>query len=187
MHQTSDEELAVRVQKGRMEALGTLYERHAPNLLAFFRSRLRDEHRAADVHSELWLRVGRRMHQFKGGKFRAWLFTCARHLLLDLYRAPTLRLFAGDDEAASVPAREEADPDQDDQVLKLRSCLGKLTQHEPVAAFVVTRRMTGANYPSICAAFQEAHPGKALEENRAYKIYFDARRWLKECIEAAVS
>jgi hypothetical protein len=179
-----DEELAQRLKRGDMGALGSLYERHAADVLRYLRARLRNDHAAEDVHSELWLRVGRRIANFTQGDFRAWLFTCARHLLIDFQRTRSAKSFAISGQEAELPARETAPLEEDDDVAALRGCLAKLGQQQPVGAFIAVRRMTGDKYPAICADFPNSFPGQSLEENRAYKLYFQARQWLRECIEA---
>ena len=70
-------------QAGDALALGTLWRTNHPRLLRFLR--VRDLAVADDVASETWLRVARGLHGFSGNEtqFRAWLFTIARHVLID--------------------------------------------------------------------------------------------------------
>jgi RNA polymerase sigma-70 factor (ECF subfamily) len=73
-------------QRGDAEALGKLWGDLQPRLLRYFAVAASAE--ADDLASETWLGVIRGLDRFQGSEpaFRAWVFTIARHELLDWRR-----------------------------------------------------------------------------------------------------
>lgn len=72
-------------------AVAVLWRDLHPPLLRYLRG---VEPRAAeDIESETWLQAARDLHRFRGNEveFRSWLFTIARHRLLDWRRAAARR------------------------------------------------------------------------------------------------
>lgn len=71
---------------GRPGALQTLIQRHKGPLMGFLRARVGPES-AQDLHQELWTRVSRSLDRYVDtGRFRAFLFTSARRLVIDHHR-----------------------------------------------------------------------------------------------------
>jgi RNA polymerase sigma-70 factor (ECF subfamily) len=69
--------------------LSQLYDRHAAALLAFFARRTFEPEVAVDLLAETFAAAFEDRAQFRGGgdeTTRAWLYTVARHRLLDFYR-----------------------------------------------------------------------------------------------------
>lgn len=84
--QVSDRDLAVTLvaaQEGDDHALAALWRELQPSLLRYLRAVEPDA--ADDIASDTWLEVTRRLGRFTGGEreFRGWLFTIARHRLID--------------------------------------------------------------------------------------------------------
>jgi RNA polymerase sigma-70 factor (ECF subfamily) len=80
---------------GDLEAdlMSRVYDEHGPALFAFAMRFLHDEGRAADLVQEVLLRAWRNptvLHPDTGSP-RAWLFTVARNILTDWYRATSSR------------------------------------------------------------------------------------------------
>lgn len=69
------------------EPLAELLQAHQEDVRRFVNRAVRNREDAADVQQQIWLRVYRRWPGFRGENFRAWLFTIARHLIVDHYRA----------------------------------------------------------------------------------------------------
>lgn len=100
-----------------------LFRAYAARLKAFFRRHRMSEEEAADLLQETFIKVHRAAHQFAGqAKASTWLWTIARHCLLDHVRArrPTESLDemldAGDYEA---PATGQCAADS----LGMRDCI----------------------------------------------------------------
>jgi RNA polymerase sigma-70 factor (ECF subfamily) len=92
-------------------ALERLFLDYQPALLRYLRGRCADI--ADDVASETWLAAARGLRGFSGDAddFRAWLFTIARHRLIDerrrdARRPSTTPLVDADTTAATAPSTE---------------------------------------------------------------------------------
>jgi RNA polymerase sigma-70 factor, ECF subfamily len=72
-------------------AVGVLWRDLNPPLLRYLRTAAPEV--AEDLASETWLEVARGLGHFQGGEeeFRAWMFTIARHRLIDWRRKTTRR------------------------------------------------------------------------------------------------
>ena len=94
-------------------ALADLYAEYQPALLRYLRGRAGDA--ADDFASETWISAAQGLNRFAGGsdEFRAWLFTIARHRLIDQRRKEKRRpLFSStDDSTAEIPARDASPED----------------------------------------------------------------------------
>ncbi|MEX0665676.1 MAG: RNA polymerase sigma factor [Acidimicrobiia bacterium] len=93
-------DLLAAAQDSQEWAVAVLWRDLHPPLLRYLRGV--EPGAAEDIESETWLQAARDLHRFRGNEmeFRAWLFTIARHRLLDWRR-----------HAARRPARPVA-PDQ---------------------------------------------------------------------------
>jgi RNA polymerase sigma-70 factor (ECF subfamily) len=69
-------------------AFGVVYERHAPAVLAYLRSRTRSTELALDLTAEVFAAALQAAHRFRPGEapVRAWLFGIANHKLYDSHR-----------------------------------------------------------------------------------------------------
>jgi RNA polymerase sigma-70 factor, ECF subfamily len=106
-------------KQGAEQAIAVLWrDLHSP-LLRFLRGL--DGAAAEDVESETWLRVARGLGRFEGGEpeFRAWVFTIARHRLVDRRRAADRR------PSVPVPVEDLEDhPAPDDPAAAAEETLG---------------------------------------------------------------
>jgi RNA polymerase sigma-70 factor (ECF subfamily) len=88
-HTTTDEALMQAYGRGDARAFETLYARHKAATYRYF-LRHADGHVATadELHQDLWLRVvdARRRYEPRA-KFSTWLYTLARHRLVDHWRA----------------------------------------------------------------------------------------------------
>ena len=115
---TDDLAILQEVIEGRLESFDILVNRHKSQLIAYLFSRLRDEHIAEDLAQEVFLRVFRaaRKGQYNQSRkdLRAWLFTIARHLIVDYQRQQNRRPAtpAGEAWRLDNPAPAAADPSQ---------------------------------------------------------------------------
>jgi RNA polymerase sigma-70 factor (ECF subfamily) len=158
------------------QACHDLYERHANKLLAFLATRVHRSH-LDDIHQEVWRRVWQHApKQFRGGNFRAWLFTLARNCIIDQSRRKT---------AEALPAgKEPADERRPDAVLldtelqaALHHCLEKVT---PEATDLVRARLAGESYEDICRR-------TGMKSERAHKLFHEAKTFLQSCVERSMA
>lgn len=84
----SDEllQLVEKAKDGDAEAIVSLYDTYAPDIYRYAVSITRDEDLAKDVVSESFLRAWTHLPSFKGGNFRAYLYTIARNYIFDVIR-----------------------------------------------------------------------------------------------------
>jgi len=148
---TNDRDFVVALasaREGDDRALAALWRELHPALLRYLRAV--EPGSAEDLASDTWLEVTRRLHRFSGDErdFRGWLFTIARHRLIDHRRRAARRRTAPvawiperpglDDPAADVLADlstaesvrlvSELPPEQAEAVL-LRVMAGLETEH----------------------------------------------------------
>jgi len=99
-------------------AFAPLYERYVDRVYRYCLRRLGDEDEAADATSLIFTRVLAALPRFQpssdaGGSFRAWLFTIAHRVVVDVYRgagrAPTSPL---DDETGRQLRDRDATPEE---------------------------------------------------------------------------
>lgn len=102
---TSDDlvDLLAAIAEGDRRALGTLFDRTAPKLLAVAIRILADRAAAEDCVQDVYLRVWRNAGTYspESGRAMTWLITIARNRAIDLVRARRVV-----DAAASVDGRD---------------------------------------------------------------------------------
>lgn len=83
----TDDELMARVRAGDAQAFTELYERHAAALLTFLTRLTGDRRFGEDLLQETFVRLYRSRGAYDAtGRFRAFLFTIARRLVIDWRR-----------------------------------------------------------------------------------------------------
>jgi RNA polymerase sigma-70 factor (ECF subfamily) len=74
----TDDDLIRLARRGDGDAVGVLYERHAPRVYAIVRRLAGDDEQAADWAQEAWIRVVRALPGFRGeSRFTTWLHRIA--------------------------------------------------------------------------------------------------------------
>ncbi len=121
--------LVERLKGGDAEAAASLYRLYADPLYRYFVYQTRDPDLAADLTSEVFLRmlenIGRYNH--RGIPFRAWLFKIAQNLVIDHYREQAkLAPRKADLPEAGAEDPEPADVDRD----RLVAALNRLTAEQ---------------------------------------------------------
>jgi RNA polymerase sigma-70 factor (ECF subfamily) len=112
----SYETLVARYAAGVVAAFAALYDRHELPLWRFLVRLCRDRATAEDLMQETWFAVTREAGRFRpDGRFAPWLYTIARHRVIDRHRAsrPTESLDAtgtGDDEPLAARLADETSP-----------------------------------------------------------------------------
>lgn len=85
---TPDEALLARHAAGDAAAFEPLYARHEAALWRYLLRHSPDRATAEELMQEVWFAVAREAARFRpGGRFTPWLYTIARHRLIDQLRA----------------------------------------------------------------------------------------------------
>jgi len=73
-------------QAGSAAAFGLLYDAYIKKIYDFIYYKTMHRDTAEDVTSEVFMKAWKNISQFQGGSFSAWLYTIARHAVIDHYR-----------------------------------------------------------------------------------------------------
>jgi RNA polymerase sigma-70 factor (ECF subfamily) len=145
---------------GDEEAFATLWRDLQPRLLRYFR--VVSPAVAEDLASETWLGVIRGIDRFTGGEpaFRAWVFTIARHELLDWRRRAARR--AVEDLAANGLVEQLAPDDPEASALEYlstRAALAQVATLPPDQAEAIVLRVVAGLGVDRVAAIMGKRPG----------------------------
>jgi RNA polymerase sigma factor (sigma-70 family) len=105
-----DEALVAGYAAGDVAAFEQLYARHELPLWRFLLRQCRDRATAEELMQEVWFAVTREAPRFRSdGRFVPWLYTIARHRVIDRHRAerPTQSLDATIDDEEPLGAQLE--------------------------------------------------------------------------------
>jgi RNA polymerase sigma-70 factor (ECF subfamily) len=141
----SDEALMLGYARGDPIAFEQLFARYERRAYGFFLARVRSPERAADLFQELFLRIHRGRGTFREeGRFDAWFFRVARHVLADdlRRRGPPLEAL-GEDLATG-----ERGPERELQLGEALAALGaELSEEE--RTILVSAKGVGEDLPTI--------------------------------------
>jgi len=141
MQDRSDIELITRAQRGEVNAIGWLYDRHRDSIFRYLWIRLDDRQLAEDLTGDVFMRMLDALPRYRmqGQPFRAWLYRIAHNLLVDYFRKM--------DHQATVPLEAveeqgtEDDPDRmSEQILLSERLQVALMRLEPTQCEVVVLR-----------------------------------------------
>jgi len=156
--------LVAAAQRDRQD-FGPLYARYANPVYKYCFAQLGNRQAAEDATSLVFTKALDGLSRFHGGSFRAWLFTIARNVVTDQFRA---RRFDAPIEAATAVAAPgaalddlAADADRD---RGLRALLADLT---PDQRQVIELRLLGLAGPEVAAALDRSHAWVKVTQFRA--------------------
>lgn len=87
MDQQTDSYYIEQAQRGDTSSIGILASRHADRLYSMLLSMLQDHDEAKDLTQEVWLKVIKRIGQFRAdSKFETWLYRIAYNEAIDYLR-----------------------------------------------------------------------------------------------------
>jgi RNA polymerase sigma-70 factor (ECF subfamily) len=179
MQATSDELLIGRIASGDRLAMQVLFARHHVRVYRFVLRLVRDESKAEDLISEVFLDVWRQAGRFEGRSAVAtWLLAIARFKALSaLRRRPDEEL---DEEAAEAIEDGADDPhvalEKKDKSAVIRKCLEKLSaEHREIIDLVYYHEKSVEEVAEIVG----------IPENTVKTRMFYARKRLAELLKAA--
>jgi RNA polymerase sigma-70 factor, ECF subfamily len=179
MNATSDEALIGRIASGDRLAMQVLFARHHVRVYRFVLRLVRDEWKAEDLISEVFLDVWRQADRFEGrSTVSTWLFAIARFKALSaLRRKPDEEL---DDESASAIEDEADNPEvalaKKDRSAVIRKCLtGLSAEHREIVDLVYYHEKSVEEVAEIVG----------IPENTVKTRMFYARKKLAEMLKTA--
>lgn len=94
MNELEEIELVRNAQKGDVNAIGELYQRHRTGIFRYAWLQVHDQQAAEDLTSEIFMRMIANLSQYKTADvpFAAWLYRIARNLLVDHHRREKYRM-----------------------------------------------------------------------------------------------
>lgn len=137
MESRTDEALMRAYGQGDARAFETLYARHkGASYRYFLRHAGGDTATADELHQDLWLRViGARERYEAQAKFSTWLFTLARHRLVDHWRSRHgISLASLEDDAVLAQAEDRTAASRDVDADPLHASIDAETRRRLVAA-----------------------------------------------------
>jgi RNA polymerase sigma-70 factor, ECF subfamily len=140
MQTNSDEVLIGRIANGDRLAMQVLFARHHVRVYRFVLRLVRNEAKAEDLISEVFLDIWRQAGKFEGrAAASTWMLSIARFKALSALRKRTEEEL--DDETAGAIEDQADDPEvslaKKDKATVLRQCLGKLSaEHREVVDLV---------------------------------------------------
>lgn len=141
MRDSSDAELITHAQRGEVNAIGRLYDRHRESIFRYLWVRLNDRQLAEDLTGDVFMHMLNALPRYRlqGLPFRAWLYRIAHNLMIDHFRKMNHQ--------ASVPIEvaEELATDDDpgrtvEQIMLTERLQVALTRLEPTQCEVVILR-----------------------------------------------
>ncbi len=149
-------EVVEAARRGEPAAVEAVYRRYAPAVLAFFRSRIADQHLAEDLTADAFVAVLRALPSYQGGPeaFAGWLFTLVRRDFVDHLRRASRR----PESPFPEPAEAETGhvPDTADEAVarseheRVRAALARLSPDQQEV--IVLRVVAGLTANEIAAA-----------------------------------
>lgn len=165
MTNAAEVSILLRAQADRRE-FEPLYRRYYPRISMFCRRRLDDQEEAADATSQTFIKALAGLHGFTGGAVAPWLFTIARHVVIDIVRSrrPHVDLEAMG-ELVETAAGPQAQAIERDQRRALRGAMAQLTSEQRE---VVELRLAGLSGQEIADVLGLSLAAVKSSQFRAY-------------------
>lgn len=110
----SDESLMLAYAHGDATAFERLYARHKGPTFRYFLRHTSERAAADELHQDLWLKVvAARERYVAEARFTTWLYTLARHRLVDHWRARRGTRFTSLDDGSDAEQPADGDPPTD--------------------------------------------------------------------------
>ena len=124
----SDEQLMLAYAGGNAAAFEALYSRHKGPLFRFVLRSVKGRGEAEELYQDIWMRVVEAAGRYAPhAKFTTWLYTIARHRLVDHWRAKGLAVVSLDDEETSAPEPAAAPSAEPHRIAEARETADRLS------------------------------------------------------------
>lgn len=161
--QLNDETLVERAQVDPA-AFEALYDRYLDPIYAYCHRRLGARELAEDATSQVFVQALAALPRFRAQSFRAWLYTIAHNVVIDIHRLrPALPLI---DDASLDGLVADGELDWRTSELDVRQLLAQLT---PEQRDVVELRLSGMSGPEIAEILGRSPGAVRALQFRAYQ------------------
>jgi len=146
LKQLSDEELMQTVSEGNLDAMTYIFERYNVRLYNFYYQMVKDVAVCEDLTQNVFLKVIKYKHSYKGGKFASWIFKIARNLFYDHYQEQK-KTQAFEDIDDVTGELDEETIEKEEEVSHLMRVLNNLNEKDK--ELIVMNRINGIKYEQI--------------------------------------
>jgi len=146
LKQLSDEELMQTVSEGNLDAMTYIFERYNVRLYNFYYQMVKDVAICEDLTQNVFLKVIKYKHSYKGGKFASWIFKIARNLFYDHYQEQK-KTQAFEDIDDVTGELDEETIEKEEEVSHLMRVLNNLNEKDK--ELIVMNRINGIKYEQI--------------------------------------
>lgn len=139
----SDEEIIERVRSVDQESYAVIIERYQKKLLRYAFNLLKDEHRAADVVQESFIKAFINLRSFDVKKnFSSWIYRIVHNQAVNILKKYQKEIRLPEDMDFKSEENIEDDYSQKEIVSRVEKCLGKmpLLYAEPIMLFYIDEK-----------------------------------------------
>lgn len=155
MSTLTDEELMTQVANGNLDAMTYIFERYQVRIYNFLFQMIKDVSVAEDLTQNVFFKVIKYKHSYKGGNFVSWIFKIARNLFSDYYQKQKKTQILEDIDL--VAKHEDEDVNEKQEALnQLESALNSLSIAEK--ELIIMNRIQEIKYEQI-AEILDSTPG----------------------------
>lgn len=167
-----DVELFAACRRGEQEAFHVLFETYKDRVYSFALRFLGDESRAADLTQDIFVKLYKRIHDFRGdSRFETWLYRVVANACIDDQRRRRRYLpWLGDEHPSQVSGRnvQEEQAARKQAGSSVHAAISKLTPTLRVP--ILLRYMEGLSYEEISEVLNLSPGTVASRLNRAHKL-----------------
>ena len=172
MPELNDVVLVEQAQRGDVNAVGQLYDRHQERIFRYLLVRLRDKELAEDLTGEVFIRMMTHLKKYhqQGLPFQAWLFRIAHNLQIDHHRKSSKQSLLPLDRAERVRAGR-GDPDAVvERQLTMEQVQLALNEIDPAQQEVVVLRfIVGLKLNEVAATLDKSLAAVKALQHRGLK------------------
>jgi len=134
------------VSEGNLDAMTYIFERYNVRLYNFYYQMVKDVAICEDLTQNVFLKVIKYKHSYKGGKFASWIFKIARNLFYDHYQEQK-KTQAFEDIDDVTGELDEETIEKEEEVSHLMRVLNNLNEKDK--ELIVMNRINGIKYEQI--------------------------------------
>jgi RNA polymerase sigma-70 factor (ECF subfamily) len=142
----TDEELMQTVSEGNLDGMTYIFERYNVRLFNFYFQMVKDKDVCEDLTQNVFLKVIKYKHSYKGGKFASWIFKIARNLFYDHYQQEkkTQDFESIEDVTGEL---DEDTTEKEEEISHLKRALNSLNTKDK--ELIIMNRIEGIKYDQI--------------------------------------